>query len=150
MYSITLPLELTNILRYFSILLYIKLVRQVSVMNILCSISTIKELPRTIKNIVWQQVNILAIHVTELSVWFFKPFVMYPFSLLELGSDNTAYLDLLIYNFIFNLLWSIVKRSKELSKLQCFWDLHIISQVSVKRNFFFLSYTAIAADYLFI
>ena len=130
MYSITLPLEFTNILRYFSILLYIKLVRQVSVMNILCSISAIKELPRTIKNIVWQQVNILAIHVTELSVWFFKPFLMYhPLSLLELGSDNTAYLDLLIYNFIFNLLWSIVKRSKELLKLQYFWDLHIISQV---------------------
>ena len=104
MYSITLPLEFTNILRYFSILLYIKLVRQVSVMNILCSISAIKELSRTIKNIVGQQVNILAIHVTELSVWFFKPFLMYPLSLLELGSDNIAYLDLLIYNFIFNLL----------------------------------------------
>ena len=32
-----------------------------------------------------------------------------------------------IYNLIiFNLLRSIVKRSKELSKLQCFWDFYIL------------------------
>ena len=37
----------------------------------------------------------LAIHVTGVvSVWF--PFLMYPLSLQELGSDNTAYLDLVI------------------------------------------------------
>ena len=70
-------------------------------MNILCSISAIKELPKTIKNIVWQQGNILALHVTELSVWFFTPFLMYPLSLLELGSDNTAYLDLFTNLIIF-------------------------------------------------
>ena len=78
-------------------------------MRILCSISAIKELPRTIKNI-----------TGGVSIWFFKPFLMYPLSLQELRSDNTAYLDLFA---IFNLLWSIqlhvLKRSRELSKLQC-------------------------------
>ena len=40
-----------------------------------------------------QQVNILAIHVTRgVSVWF--PFLRYLLSLQELGSDKTAYLDL--------------------------------------------------------
>ena len=57
----------------------------------MCSISEMKELPRTIKNII----DILAIHATGgISVWFFKPFIMYPLTLQELGSDSTANLDL--------------------------------------------------------
>ena len=47
----TLPLELTNILLYFDTLLSVEVVRHVSVMSVLCSISAIKVLPRTIKNI---------------------------------------------------------------------------------------------------
>ena len=39
---------------------------------------------------------------------------MYPLSLQKLGSDNTAYLESIYNLIIFNLLWSIVKRSKEL------------------------------------
>ena len=45
------------------------------------------------KHHIRQQVNILAIHDTGgVSVWFFKPFLMYPLSLKELGSNNTPYL----------------------------------------------------------
>ena len=51
------------------------------------------------KTYFWQEVNILAIHVT---VWFFKLFLVYPLSLRELGSDNTAYLDL------FTILLSLI------------------------------------------
>ena len=63
----------------------------------LFQLSTVKVVrQRTAKNdkkhYIWQQVNILAIHVTGgVSVWFFKPFLMYPLTLQELGSDNTAY-----------------------------------------------------------
>ena len=65
-------------------------------MSILCSAFAIKAEPepvRTIKNIIFDsKVNILPIHVTGgVSVWFFNPFLMYPLSLQELGSDNTAY-----------------------------------------------------------
>ena len=101
-------------------------------MSILCSISAIKQLPRTIKknHFVWQQVSILAIHVTGVvSVWF--PFLMYPLSLQELGSDNTVYLDL-------NLLRSIVKRSKELSKLQGLWDFSILFRKFIEKTNFSL------------
>ena len=62
------------------------------------------------KNYIWQQVNILAIHVTGgVSVWFFKPFLMNPLSLQELGCDNAAYLDpftVLLY-FIFYIFFHI-------------------------------------------
>ena len=97
------------------------------------------------KHYIWQQVNILAIHVTEeVSLWFLKAFLMYPLSLQELGSDNTAYIFRSIYNLlIFNLLWFIVKRSKELSKLQCLWDFYILFHKLKRKQFFFLSYPAI-------
>ena len=63
---------------------------------------------------------------------------MYPLSLQELRSDNTAYTFRSIYNLIiFNLLWSIVKRSKELSKLQCFWDFYILSHKFKEKTIFF-------------
>ena len=52
------------------------------------------------KQYIWQQVNILAIHVTgAVSVWFLKPFLMYPLSLQELGSDNTAYLQYCLQSY---------------------------------------------------
>ena len=48
-----------------------------------------------------------------------------------------------IYNrIIFNLLWSIVKRSKELSKLQCLWDFYILFHKLQEKTIFFLSYPA--------
>ena len=63
---------------------------------------------------------------------------MYPLSLQELGSDNTAYIFRSIYNLlIFNLLWFIVKRSKELSKLQCLWDFYILFHKFKRKKFFF-------------
>ena len=61
------------------------------------------------KTHIWQQVNILAIHVT---VWFFKLFLMYPFSLQELGSDNTAYLDL------FTILLSLIIYGPQLKEVK--------------------------------
>ena len=41
-----------------------------------------------------QKVNVLAFHTTGgVSVWFLKPFLMYPLSLKELGTyDHTVYL----------------------------------------------------------
>ena len=43
-----------------------------------------------------------------------------------------------IYNLIiFNLLRSIVKRSKELSKLQCFWDFYILFDKFKEKTIFF-------------
>ena len=63
------------------------------------------------KTHIWQQVNILAIHVT---VWFFKLFLMYPFSLQELGSDNTAYLDL------FTILLSLIIYGPQLKEVKNF------------------------------
>ena len=63
---------------------------------------------------------------------------MYPLSLQELGSDNTAYLHLSDNLIIFNLLWSIVKRSKELLKLQCFWDFYILFHKFKESTFFSL------------
>ena len=69
---------------------------------------------------------------------------MYPLSLQELGSDNTAYVFRSIYNLIiFNLLWSIVKRSEELSTLQCLWDFNILFQKFKRKQFLLLSYLAI-------
>ena len=63
---------------------------------------------------------------------------MYPLSLQELRSDNTAYAFRSIYNLIiFNLLWSIVKRSKELSKLQRFWDFYILSHKFKEKTILF-------------
>ena len=63
---------------------------------------------------------------------------MYPLSLQELRSDNTAYAFRSIYNLIiFNLLWSIVKKSKELSKLQRFWDFYILSHKFKEKTIFF-------------
>ena len=67
---------------------------------------------------------------------------MYSLSLQELGSDNTAYLDLFrsSYNLIiFNLLWSIVKRSKELSKLQGLCDFSILFRKFIEKTNFFSS-----------
>ena len=61
---------------------------------------------------------------------------MYSLSLQELGSDNTAY----VFRSIYNPLWSIVKRSKELWKLQCLWDFYILFH-KFKRKFFFFSRT---------
>ena len=92
----------------------VKVVRQGSVMSILCSISAIKD-RRAAKNnkkhYIWEQVNILAIHFTgRVSLWFFNPFLMYPLSLQQLGSDNTAYLGPIYNLIIFNILWSIVKK----------------------------------------
>ena len=58
---------------------------------------------------IWQQVNILAIHVT---VWFFKLFLMYPLSLQELGSDNTAYLD------FFTILLSLIVYGHQLKEVK--------------------------------
>ena len=60
------------------------------------------------KHYIWQQVNILAIHVTGgVTVWFFKPFLMYPLSLRQLGSDNTAefYLFTVLLSLIFYGPW---------------------------------------------
>ena len=54
---------------------------------------------------------------------------MYPLSLQELGSDNTAY-----------VFRSIVERNKELSKLQCFWDFNILLH-KFKEKTIFLSRT---------
>ena len=69
---------------------------------------------------------------------------MYPLSLQELGSDNTAYVFRTIYNLIiFNLLRSIVKRSEELSTLQCLWDFNILFQKFKRKQFLFPSYPAI-------
>ena len=63
---------------------------------------------------------------------------MYPLSLQELRSDNTAYAFRSIYNLIiFNRLWSIVKKSKELSKLQRFWDFYILSHKFKEKTIFF-------------
>ena len=63
---------------------------------------------------------------------------MYPLSLQELRSDNTAYVFRSIYNLIIlNLLWSIAKRSKELSKLQCFWDFSRLSHKFKEKTIFF-------------
>ena len=63
---------------------------------------------------------------------------MYPLSLQELGSDNIAYIFRSIYNLLtFNLLWFIVKRSKELSKLQCLWDFYILFHKLKRKQFFF-------------
>ena len=43
-----------------------------------------------------------------------------------------------IYNLIiFNLLRSIVKRSKELSKLQCLWDFYILFDKFKEKTIFF-------------
>ena len=64
---------------------------------------------------------------------------MYSLSLQELGSDNTAY----VFRSIYNPLWSIVKRSKELWKLQCLWDFYILFHKFKRKYFFFLSYPAI-------
>ena len=62
---------------------------------------------------------------------------MYPLSLQELGSDNTAYVFRSIYNLIIlNLLWSIVKRSKELSKLHASGTFTYYF-ISIKENNFF-------------
>ena len=69
---------------------------------------------------------------------------MYPLSLQELGSDNTAYVFRSIYNIIiFNLLWPVVKRNKELSKLQSLWDFNILLHKFKEKTIFFLSYPAI-------
>ena len=63
---------------------------------------------------------------------------MYPLSLQELRSDNTAYAFRSIYNLIiFNRLWSIVKKSKELSKLQRFWHFYILSHKFKEKTIFF-------------
>ena len=72
---------------------------------------------------------------------------MYSLSLQELGSDNTAY----VFRSIYNPLWSIVKRSKELSKLQCFWDFYILFHKFRlgENNFFLLSYPAITDSHYY-
>ena len=65
------------------------------------------------KHYIRQQVNILAIHVTGgVSVWFFKPFLMYPFSLRQLGSDNTAEL------YLFTVLLSLIFYCPQLKKVK--------------------------------
>lgn len=61
-------------------------------MSILCSISVLKELPRTIKNIIFDS-KVTCKPFTLLEEFpfvFFKLFLMYRLSLQELGSDNTA------------------------------------------------------------
>ena len=62
---------------------------------------------------------------------------MYPLSLQELGSDNTAYLDLFTILLSLIFYWSIVKRSKELSKLQYLWDFYILFHKFKRKQFFF-------------
>ena len=47
------------------------------------------------------------------------------------------------FRSIYNPLWSIVKRSKELSKLQCLWDFNILFHKFKRKQFLFISYPAI-------
>ena len=57
-------------------------------MSILCSISAIKELPRTRKNNKYDSKLTFysqSRYTGGVSVWFFKPFLMYPLSLQELA-----------------------------------------------------------------
>ena len=107
----------------------VKVIRQISVMSILCSSSVLKELPRTIKNIIFDS-KVTCKPFTLLEEFPFgflsSLILMYHLSLQELGIDNTAQIIQIHLQSYYLLLWSIVKRSKELSKLQCFWDFYIL------------------------
>ena len=101
-----------------------------------------KELPRTIKTIVFD------------SKLTFKPFTLleeFPFGFLSPFLRSPCHcgsLEVIIYSIFrsiyksyYLLLWSIVKRSKELSKLQCLWDFYILFHKFKEKTIFFLSFS---------
>ena len=160
-------------------------------MSILCSISAIKEPPRTIQNIMFDSKLTFKPFtlLEEFPFGFLSPFLCIPrhsrsleviiqhiyiysvFSLTWPASMQTywnkrkrlhkkrvqlpqdwfgtqiwppwSHVKTNNLQSYYLLLWSIVKRSKELSKLQCFWDFYILFQSLKGKQLFFLSYLAI-------
>ena len=108
-------------------------------MSILCSISVIHVLPRTIRSIIFDSKLTFQPFTLQVSVWFFKPFLVYSLSLQELGSYNTAFLDL------FTTLLSLIFYSPQLKAVKNCRNYNASGTftyyfISSKRKQFFFTY----------